>query len=136
MRDALGAVQSVLLLGGTSEIGLAIAAELARPRAATVVLAGRDGPGLEAAAADLHRRGAGRVETVAFDAVDTAHHDRVMAETAGRAGGDIDVVIVAFGLLGEQSADESGGTGAVEVATTNYVGAVSAGLAAARLLKR
>lgn len=136
MRDGLGAVQSVLLLGGTSEIGLAIASELARPRGATVVLAGRDGDGLKAAAVELEAAGAGRVETVAFDAADTAGHDQVMAETARLAGRDIDVVVVAFGLLGDQAADEAGGTGAVEVATTNYVGAVSVGLAAARLLQR
>ncbi len=136
MRDALGAVQSILVLGGTSEIGLAIAAELARPRAATVVLAGRDEEGLRSAAVDLERQGAGRVETVCFDAADTGQHDRVVAEAAGRAGADLDVVIVAFGLLGYQAADEAGGEGAVRVATTNYVGAVSSGLAAARHLKQ
>lgn len=135
MRDALGAVQSVLVLGGTSEIGLAIAGELARPRSATVVLAGRDAVGLEAAAAGLKSVGARRVETVRFDAADTGRHDEVMAEAARLAGGDVDVVVVAFGVLGDQSADEAGGTGAVQLATTNYVGAVSAGLAAARLLK-
>ena len=41
MKDALGAVQSVLVLGGSSEIGVAIAAKLAGPRHATVILAGR-----------------------------------------------------------------------------------------------
>lgn len=135
MRDALGAVQSVLVLGGTSEIGLAIAAELAGPRSATVVLAGRDAHQLKEAAAELEGRSAGRVETVPFDATDTARHDQVMAEAAALAGRDIDVVIVAFGLLGDQARDEVGGPGAVDVASTNYVGAVSAGLAAARLLK-
>jgi decaprenylphospho-beta-D-erythro-pentofuranosid-2-ulose 2-reductase len=135
VKDALGAVQSVLVLGGTSEIGLAIAGELARPRSATVVLAGRDAEALEMAAAGLEAGGAGRVETVAFDAGDGSSHDEVMAEAARRAGTDIDVVVVAFGLLGDQASDESGGAGAVAVATTNYVGAVSAGLAAARHLK-
>jgi decaprenylphospho-beta-D-erythro-pentofuranosid-2-ulose 2-reductase len=135
----------VLVLGGTSEIGLAIAAELARPRSATVVLAGRDHDGLKAAAADLESRGAGRTETIHFDAGqldtggsrtgDTGPHDQVMAEAARVAGSDIDVVIVAFGLLGDQAVDEAGGAGAARLATTNYVGAVSAGLAAARLLK-
>jgi decaprenylphospho-beta-D-erythro-pentofuranosid-2-ulose 2-reductase len=132
MRDALGAVQSVLVLGGTSEIGLAIAGRLAAPRSATVVLAGRDMEALGRGASAL--AGAGRVETLAFDASDTASHDSVMAEAARLAGTDIDVVVLAFGLLGDQAADEAGGDGAVRVATTNYVGAVSAGLAAARLL--
>lgn len=135
MRDALGAVQSVLVLGGTSEIGLAIAAELAQPRRATVVLAGRDAEALGKAAADLESRGAGRVETLHFDAADTAGHDQVMADAARLAGADLDVVVVAFGLLGNQAADEAGGDGAIKLATTNYVGAVAAGLAAARRLK-
>ncbi len=135
MRDALGDVQSVLVLGGTSEIGLAIAEQLARPRAATVVLAGRDPSGLEAAAESLRRAGAGRVETVAFDAAATDTHGAVVEEAARRAGGDLDVVVLAFGLLGDQEQDEAGGDGAVRVATTNYVGSVSAGLAAARRLK-
>ncbi|HLI54798.1 MAG TPA: decaprenylphospho-beta-D-erythro-pentofuranosid-2-ulose 2-reductase [Acidimicrobiales bacterium] len=133
MRDGLGAVGSVVVLGGSSELGLAIAAELCRDRHATVVLAGRRPDALGAASARLVGAGAGRVETVAFDALDTASHDRVLAEAAAAVGGDVDVVVVAFGLLGA-----SGGPGedATLVAATNYVGAVSAGLAAARLLRR
>jgi len=135
MKDSLGAVQSVLVLGGTSEIGRAVAARLARSRQATVVLAGRDRPGLEAAATALRAEGAGRVEVMAFDAADPSDHERALGEAARLAGGDLDVVVMAFGLLGDQAADEAGGGGAVRVATTNYVGAVSAGLAAARQLK-
>jgi decaprenylphospho-beta-D-erythro-pentofuranosid-2-ulose 2-reductase len=135
MKDALGAVQSVLVLGGTSEIGLAIAGELASPRAATVVLAGRDPAGLEKAAATLRDRGAGRVETLPFDATDTGRHDQVVEEAGRLAGGDLDVVVVAFGILGDQAADEAGGDGAARVAAVNYVGAVSSGLAVARRLK-
>jgi decaprenylphospho-beta-D-erythro-pentofuranosid-2-ulose 2-reductase len=133
VRDALGSVQSVLVLGGTSEIGLAIAGELARPRRATVVLAGRDEAALEASGATL--TDAGRVEVVAFDAADPSTHDDTLVAAARAARSDIDVVVVAFGLLGDQRADQAGGDGAVRVATTNYVGAVSVGLAAARALK-
>jgi decaprenylphospho-beta-D-erythro-pentofuranosid-2-ulose 2-reductase len=124
------------VLGGTSEIGLAIAGQLAGPRRATVVLAGRHPDGLEQAAARMAGSGAGRVETIAFDATDAGGHDEVMEKAAAVAGADIDVVIVAFGLLGDQAADEAGGPGAARVAATNYGGAVSAGLAAARQLKK
>ncbi len=134
MKDALGSVQSVLVLGGSSEIGVAIAARLSGPRQATVVLAGRDATALTAASATVKRAGAGRVETVPFDALDAGSHDGVMAAAAAVAG-DIDVVVVAFGLLGDQDTDERGGDGAVTLAMTNYVGAVSAGLAAARRLR-
>jgi decaprenylphospho-beta-D-erythro-pentofuranosid-2-ulose 2-reductase len=136
VKDALGAVQSILVLGGGSEIGLAIAGQLARPRGATVILAARRPETLEAAAKELRAAGAQRVEAIAFDAAQTDTHDRVLAEAVERAGADLDVVIVAFGVLGDQADGEAGGPGAVQVATTNYVGAVSAGLASARLLRR
>ncbi|MDQ4092671.1 MAG: decaprenylphospho-beta-D-erythro-pentofuranosid-2-ulose 2-reductase, partial [Actinomycetota bacterium] len=42
MIDAVGNPQSLLLLGGTSEIGLAVAERFVRDRTRRVVLAGRD----------------------------------------------------------------------------------------------
>ncbi|HEX6394471.1 MAG TPA: decaprenylphospho-beta-D-erythro-pentofuranosid-2-ulose 2-reductase [Acidimicrobiales bacterium] len=135
MKDALGAVQSVLVLGGSSEIGTTIAAKLAAPRRATVVLAGRNPALMESAVKQVSDAGAGRVETLRFDAHDTADHEAIIAKAADLAGGDLDVVILAFGLLGDQETDEQGGEGAVNLALTNYVGVVSTGLAAARALK-
>ena len=135
MKDALGAVQSVLVLGGTSEIGAGIAAKLAAPRHATVILAGRNVESLESSAKDIRAAGAVRVETLRFDAADTGEHEAIIAKAADLAGGDLDAIVVAFGLLGDQESDEQGGDGAVELAVTNYVGVVSAGLAAARVLK-
>lgn len=135
MRDSLGNVQSILVLGGSSEIGVAIARKLAGPRRATVVLAGRDETALDKAAEELRAAGAGRVETMRFEARDAATHEGAVAQATELAGGDLDVIIMAFGLLGDQDADERGGAGAEEVATTNYVGAVTAGLAVARLVR-
>lgn len=135
MKDSLGAVQSVLVLGGSSEIGVAIAKLLAGPRHATVVLAGRDPLALERAAAEVRASGAEQVQTTHFDATRTAEH-RGLVEKLGADLGDIDVVVLAFGLLGDQGADEVGGDGAVQVAMTNYVGAVSAGLAVADLMRK
>jgi decaprenylphospho-beta-D-erythro-pentofuranosid-2-ulose 2-reductase len=134
VKDALGDVQSVLLLGGTSDIGLAIASALVRPRRASVVLAGRNLDALESAARRLLKEGAGGVSTLHFDADDTAGHEAVVDKAAGILG-ELDVVVVAFGLLGDQAADEAGGDQAVQVARTNYVGAVSVGLTAARRLR-
>jgi decaprenylphospho-beta-D-erythro-pentofuranosid-2-ulose 2-reductase len=136
VKDALGSVQAVLVLGGSSDIGCAIAAALARSGRATVVLAGRDEAALAVAAAKVGAAGARRVEITAFDATDTSGHDKVLERAAELVGGDLDVIVFAFGLLGDQQVDQEGGDGAVNVATTNYVGAVSAGLAAARLLRR
>ncbi|MDV9203034.1 decaprenylphospho-beta-D-erythro-pentofuranosid-2-ulose 2-reductase, partial [Streptomyces sp. Wh19] len=46
MKDAFGAPQSLLVLGGTSEIALATARRLIALRTRTVRLAGRPGPAL------------------------------------------------------------------------------------------
>ena len=135
VRDAVGAVQSVLVLGGSSEIGVAIAARLAAPRQATVVLAGRSSSRLLDAVATVEAAGAGRVETVPFDACEPDDHDDVVAQSAKLAGGDLDVIVLAFGILGDQAVDEFSGGGAARLAQTNYVGGVTAGLAAARQLR-
>ncbi|MHB8452638.1 MAG: decaprenylphospho-beta-D-erythro-pentofuranosid-2-ulose 2-reductase, partial [Mycobacteriales bacterium] len=44
MKDAFGAAQTVLLLGGTSEVGLAIVRALPLQPRAQVLLAGRSAP--------------------------------------------------------------------------------------------
>jgi decaprenylphospho-beta-D-erythro-pentofuranosid-2-ulose 2-reductase len=133
MKDALGYVQSILVLGGGSEIGLAIARDLGAPRHATVVLAGRRPERLGAAARALRDAGVGRVETVAFDGDDTGSHESLLDKVTGMVG-DLDVVVLAFGVLGNQAVDEQTGDGAVRLAHTNYTGAVSIGLVVARRL--
>lgn len=135
MKDALGTVQTVLVLGGSSDIGVAIAKKLAGGRRATVVLAGRDQTSLEKAADGVRAAGAGRVEVCGFDARDSGSHEADLEKASALAGADLDVIVVAFGLLGDQETDEQGGDGAALVASTNYVGAVTAGLAAARLVR-
>ena len=49
--------------------------------------------------------------------------------------GDIDVVLLAFGVLGDQRRAEDDVEHALEIVRTNYVGAVSAGLEVARMLR-
>ncbi|WP_440580343.1 decaprenylphospho-beta-D-erythro-pentofuranosid-2-ulose 2-reductase [Streptomyces sp. PT19] len=132
MKDAFGIPQSLLVLGGTSEIALATARRLVARRTRTVWLAGRPSPALDRAAERLRDLGA-EVRTVAFDALDPESHeaalDKVFAE------GDIDMVLLAFGVLGDQAHDEREPLNAVRVAQTNYTGAVSAGLISARALQ-
>ena len=136
MKDGLGQVQSILVLGGTSDIGVATAAVLARPRAARVVLAGRSAEGLERAAERVREAGSGEVTTMAFDAHDDAvTHERVIEE-AWEQLGDVDVVLVAFGVLGEQDKDEHDPARAVDVTQVNYLAAVSVGIAVAERLRQ
>ncbi|MCQ4213267.1 MULTISPECIES: decaprenylphospho-beta-D-erythro-pentofuranosid-2-ulose 2-reductase [Streptomyces] len=132
MKDAFGTPQSLLVLGGTSEIALATARRLVARRTRTVWLAGRPSPALDSAAAQLREMGAD-ARTVPFDALDSESHE----ETLGKvfAEGDIDMVLLAFGILGDQARDEGEPMAAVRVAQTNYTGAVSAGLVCARALQ-
>lgn len=133
MIDALGQPQSMLVLGGTSDIGLATAEALAADRLRRVVLAGRDEPALQTAADRLRRAGVTDVATAHFDATDTDGHATVIEKSF--AGGDIDVVLLAFGVLGDQEREERDPASAIEAVTVNYVGAVSVGLHAANALR-
>jgi len=74
MQDALGAVQSVLVLGGGSDIARATLRKLVTRRARTVVLAVRDPDAVALTVSELRALGATTVEVVAFDARDTEHH--------------------------------------------------------------
>ncbi|MCS0637059.1 decaprenylphospho-beta-D-erythro-pentofuranosid-2-ulose 2-reductase [Streptomyces sp. LP05-1] len=132
MKDAFGSPQSLLLLGGTSGIGLATARRLIARRVRTVWLAGRPSPALEAAAVSLRELGAD-ARTVPFDALEPEGHEAALGKVF--AEGDVDLVLLAFGVLGDQSQDETDPLAAVRVAQTNYTGAVSAGLICARELQ-
>jgi decaprenylphospho-beta-D-erythro-pentofuranosid-2-ulose 2-reductase len=124
VEDSLGAVQSVLVLGGASDIARATLRELVARRTRTIVLAGRDLASLTPVANELRAGGATTVETVAFDARDVAAHEAFVDDVFARAG-DIDVAILAFGVLGDQAQAELDSRAAVDIAEVNYVGAVS-----------
>jgi decaprenylphospho-beta-D-erythro-pentofuranosid-2-ulose 2-reductase len=126
--DAVGNPQSVLLMGGTSDIGLAVVEAFASDRPLRVVLAGRPSPRLDAARARLERAGCA-VETVEFDARALDTHADVVRKAF--AGGDVDVALVAFGLLGDNERAWQDVDAAVELAQVNYTAAVSVGVALA-----
>lgn len=134
MMDALGEPQGVLVLGGSSEIALATVRALPRGRLRRVVLAGRPSAARDEAAAALTQAGIAGVETVDFDAADTASHAAVI--DAVFDAGDIDVTLLAFGVLGDQAEAEADPDAAVAVATVNYTGAVSVGLRVAARLRQ
>lgn len=134
MNDALGSPQSVLLLGGNSEIGLAITRRMVQRRARTVVLAGRDPEALKPAADDLRQVGAETVDGTAFDALATEGHDAFVDDIFSRQG-DFDLVILAFGVLGDQEEAERDTEAALTVLRTNFVGAASVALPIARRLR-
>jgi decaprenylphospho-beta-D-erythro-pentofuranosid-2-ulose 2-reductase len=125
MKDALGAVQSVLVVGGGSDIAQATVRKLVERRCRTVVLAGRDVEGLEASAKELQARPESpTVDVVHFDAHDIASHERFVDEVFA-AHPDLDLVLIAFGVLGDQAQAERESEKALQIVNTNYVGAVS-----------
>jgi decaprenylphospho-beta-D-erythro-pentofuranosid-2-ulose 2-reductase len=86
----------VLLLGGTSEIGLAILAALSAPADSEVLLAGRDQQRMAAAGKELPFR----CSTITFDAAAADAYEQAIA--AAFAGGPVDLVIAATGVLTAQ----------------------------------
>ncbi|HEX5405730.1 MAG TPA: decaprenylphospho-beta-D-erythro-pentofuranosid-2-ulose 2-reductase [Pseudonocardiaceae bacterium] len=133
MIDAVGNPQSLLVLGGTSEIGLAVAETFARSRPLRVILAGRPGTRLDDAAQRLRGTGS-TVSTLPFDARRPETHAEVVEKAF--ADGDVDVTLVAFGILGDQEAAWTDIDAARELAEVNYVGAVTVGVALADRLRR
>jgi NAD(P)-dependent dehydrogenase (short-subunit alcohol dehydrogenase family) len=114
----------LLVLGGRSEIGVAVAERLVRQGADTVVLAARRSGELESEVARLKQAGAAAVHTVEFDADDVAGHEDLLAKiTAGH--GPLDTVVTAFGILGDQSRAERDTAHALSIVHTDYVAHVS-----------
>ena len=137
MNDPFNFPQTALVIGGTSEIALAIVDRLAQERLHHVVLAARDAVRAGAAATQLrqdHPRLV--VDHMVFEAADVESHPRLI-QAAVNVLGDIDLVLIAAGMLGTPDAG-NGPLGdwreTVDVTTATYSGAVSAlHLAANRL---
>lgn len=118
MHDAFGNARKIAILGGRSDIGRAIAEQLAS-----------EAPGARITACV---RGADTTE-IEFDGTDPDSARKAL-EAARTSMGDIDCVIVAFGDLasaGEALDDE---VLAWEGVMVNHAGAVAAGIAAADVL--
>jgi NAD(P)-dependent dehydrogenase (short-subunit alcohol dehydrogenase family) len=114
----------VLVLGGRSEIGLAVARRMAESGARTVVLAARRTGDLEAEEALLRSSGASDVDRVEFDADDLSSHGPLLDDVVSRHG-PLELVVVAFGVLGDQAKAERDPSHAVSVVHTDYVAHVS-----------
>lgn len=126
MINAVGTPQSLLLLGGTSDIALAIARRYAEGQSGLrVVLAARPTERRTAAAAELTDLGCAVTE-VDLDARDAGTHAATIADAF--AGGDIDIAVVAFGLLGDPEQAWTDPQVALELAEVNYTAPVHLGV--------
>ena len=117
-----GHAGTILLLGGRSEIGLAVAVRLVGPDS-TVILAARRSSDLDSQESVLRVAGA-TVERAEFNADIVDDHEAFLQKIVERHG-PIDVVITAFGILGDQKRAEADAAHAVSIVHTDYVAHVS-----------
>jgi decaprenylphospho-beta-D-erythro-pentofuranosid-2-ulose 2-reductase len=124
----------VVVLGGTSQIALAIVRELQARAPREVALVGRDPDALAGAAAQLTDAGCPRMLTFALDARDLDRHEPVINEVFDVLGG-ADIVVLAVGVLGERGGLPDDVASALEVLEVNLVGAGSLLIHSARRLR-
>jgi decaprenylphospho-beta-D-erythro-pentofuranosid-2-ulose 2-reductase len=111
----------LLLVGGSSEIALAIACRLASEGPVRPYLLGRDRARLEEAVATLERAGCTAIELEVVDASALATHEHAVERAFERSGG-FDVVVLAVGVLGAQEGLDADPEKAIEVMRVNFVG--------------
>jgi decaprenylphospho-beta-D-erythro-pentofuranosid-2-ulose 2-reductase len=115
-----GAANRVLLVGGTSEIGIAIVRRLAADGPVTPWLIGRDRPRLEQALAGLRQAGCTGGGVEQLDADDLAAHEAAIARAFATSGRP-DVVIIAVGVLAAQAGLDAEHEQVLEVMRVNFV---------------
>ena len=131
MIDGLGAVQSVLLVGGSSEIGLAIVDEIATfDRLERVVLAGRSPEASMAALREKYPHV--QVESLTLD---LAQPLTVEQQVRSIWGAGIDVTILASGVLPKEFGGLFESRVLLEAGLVNFVGQMIAGSTAIELMK-
>jgi short-subunit dehydrogenase len=122
-----------LVLGGSSAIARAFA-RVAAEAGSDVLLAGRDLEDLERTARDVRVRYGRVAEAIAFDATDLASHAGFVEAVRGRAA-RFDVML-AFGLMPNQSSIDADPALGVETIAATYTGAASVLLHLAPALER
>jgi decaprenylphospho-beta-D-erythro-pentofuranosid-2-ulose 2-reductase len=125
----------VLLLGGSSEIGLAVVQQLALEGPVRAFLLGRDRDRLTAAASSLVRAGCTAAEIDLVDADDVAAHGETLSRAFARMD-RFDLVVLAIGVLGAQAGLEADRGEAAEVLRVNFLGSGSLLIEALRCLRR
>ena len=135
MNDAFGHPQSVLVLGGTSDIARALLEEIIAERGRSIVLAGRDRVALEKAAEEL-RPSVAHVETVTFDARQLEDVEKTVLRCFEASSEPVDLVIVAVGELGYQQVDEIDPDRISHMVTVNLTWPAAALSAVAARLRR
>ena len=132
MTDVSRTREGVIILGASSAIAEAIARRLAQ-QGARLGLVARDPARLEAVAADLKVRGASTVATRALDLAQAPQAG--LLEGLAREMGGADTVLIAYGLLGDQTAAEADWDAARRLLEVNFTSAALWALAARQALE-
>ncbi|MBV9336862.1 MAG: SDR family NAD(P)-dependent oxidoreductase [Solirubrobacterales bacterium] len=127
---SVDAERRVLLIGGTSEIGLAVVRGLAGQGPVRPFLLGRDRDALARVSAGLER-----AEFDVVDADEVESHEQVIARAFDRFGG-FDVVVLAVGVLGAQAGLDADRDESLRVLRVNFIGGGSLLLGALDALRR
>jgi short-subunit dehydrogenase len=127
------ASRRIAILGAASAIAEA-AARLWAAGGARLALVGRDADRLRVIAADLRARGAAMAEPVAADCA-VSNADAEFERIAELLGG-LDIVLLAYGVLGDQARLERDPAAAAALLQTNFVSAAAWCLAAANRFER
>lgn len=122
----------VVILGALSGMATEIA-RIYAARGADLGLLGSSAERLADLSADLRVRGAGKVKMLAVDLAAPASHEAVIGEFVAELGG-IDVLILAYGKLGDQARARGDLQHATEILTTNFTSAALWLLAAAKCM--
>ncbi len=130
---ATGDSDTLLVLGGHSDIGMEVARRMAA--GLTVVLAARRSDELDEHVTQLVDAGAREVATVFFDADDLSSHASFL-DSVVRAHGPLGTVVLAFGILGDNARAQVDADHAVAIVHTDYVAQVSVLTHAAEVMKR
>ena len=125
--------QRIVVLGAASAIAEATARIWAK-QGARLVLVARDKQRLDAITANLKTIGASEVRTVVLDCAKANAH----AELAGMVEtlGGLDILLLAYGTLGDQKRLEAAPPDVAELIQTNFTSAIAWCLAASAILER
>ena len=133
--DVTGMPQTAVVVGGSSDLAVAVLRKLGQRRLRAVVLAGPDDGRLSAAAEVVSSAGISDVSTMVFDVRDEGKSDRLVEDSASRLG-SVDMVVVASGVLGSSELAELTSEGVLNDLTVNFTGPAAAVIAFVQLMRR
>lgn len=116
-------MKNILILGATSAIAEKVAQRFA-PQGHRFYLVARNTERLAYIADDLRVRGAREVVTESLDLTETGGHRNLIGTVADKPGG-IDIVLIAYGSLGDQPACEADVEQTMAELTTNCLSVIS-----------